>query len=236
MYENKWRSNTPLKELPLDEKQLASHFIFEVRKKGGEEIPPNTLHHIVSGIQRHLRTTVKASIDLFKDAEFADFTVCLDSEMKRLQRKGLGSKSKKAEPLTEDEEELLWKKGLLGKHSPQALVDTMLFMNGVYFALRSGQEHRQLRADPCQISLHERPVECSFLEYREDISKNRTGGLKGRNLKPKVVQRHSNSSNPDRCFVHLFKLYQSLCPPDRPKNAFYLQPVQNPTPCCWFSN
>ena len=221
MYENKWRSNTPLKELPLDEKQLASHFIFEVRKKGGEEIPPNTLHHIVSGIQRHLRTTVKASIDLFKDAEFADFTVCLDSEMKRLQRKGLGSKSKKAEPLTEDEEELLWKKGLLGKHSPQALVDTMLFMNGVYFALRSGQEHRQLRADPCQISLHERPVECSFLEYREDISKNRTGGLKGRNLKPKVVQRHSNSCNPDKCFVHLFKLYQSLCPPDRPKNAFY---------------
>jgi len=29
----------------------------------------------------------------------------------------------------------------------------MLFMNGLYFALRSGDEHRQLRFDPCQIQL-----------------------------------------------------------------------------------
>jgi len=33
---------------------LLSHFVLEVRKKNGEEFPPNSLHHIVSGIQRHL--------------------------------------------------------------------------------------------------------------------------------------------------------------------------------------
>ena len=26
-----------------------------------------------------------------------------------------------------------------------------------------------------------------------------------------------------------------MCPPNRPKNAFYLQPLQNPTPTCWFT-
>ena len=68
--------------------------------------------------------------------------------MKRLQRKGLGSHKRQAEPLSIEEEELLWAKGLLGSTTPQVLVDTMLFMNGLYFALRSGDEHQQLRFEP----------------------------------------------------------------------------------------
>ena len=77
----------------------------------------------------------RTSIDIFKDSEFADFRVCLDAEMKRLQRAGLGSKTGKAEPLTE--------KGLLGKSNLQALVDTILVMNGIYL---SGIKHQQLRS------------------------------------------------------------------------------------------
>ena len=40
--------------LPDLEKRLCN-FIFEVRKKNGDEFPPKTLHHLISGIQRHLR-------------------------------------------------------------------------------------------------------------------------------------------------------------------------------------
>ena len=36
-------------------------------------------------------------------------------------------------------------------------------------------------------------------------------------MKPKVVQHYDNPSNPDRCFVRLFKLYQSVLPKDTPK-------------------
>ena len=73
-------------------------------------------------------------------------------------------------------------------HNPQALLDTMLFMNGMYFALRSGAEHRQLRYHPCQIELVERQGERShmYLRYTEDISKNKPGGLKGQKQSPKL--------------------------------------------------
>ena len=226
----------PLEELNSSElASKLSSFIFEVRKKDGSEFLPDSLHHIVSGIQRFVRCNGKPGIDIYKDAEFADFRSCLDSEMKRLQRSGLGSRKRKAEPLSLEEEELFWRKRLLGDVNPQALVDTMVVMNGIYFALRSGSEHRQLRSDPCQIKLVEKPGHRSYLEYAEDISKNRQGGLKGRKLKPKVVHHYDNTDNPDRCFVRLFKRYQQLLPPDRPKNVFYFKPLQNPTADTWFS-
>ena len=107
--------------------------------------------------------------------------------MKCLQGKGIGSRKRQAEPLTEEEEETLWSKGVLGDHSPEALLKTMIFMNGLYFALRSGKEHRDLRFNESQISLIQRDGEHSFLEYVEDRSKNRPGGLKGRNISQKVI-------------------------------------------------
>ena len=48
-----------------------------------------------------------------------------------------------------------------------------MFVNGLYFALRSGEEHRQLRHDPCQ-----KPGERAYLIYKENISKNHPGWLK----------------------------------------------------------
>ena len=211
-------------------------FILEVRKKNGSEFPANSVHHICCGLMRHLRWNGQATIDFFKDEQFVNFRASLDSEMKRLQSNGTGLKKRQAEVLTEDEEDLLWKKGLLGDKTPQALLNTIIFYNGLYFALRSGKEHRQLRSDPCQIEVIERPGERSYLKYCEDISKNRPGGLKGRKIQPKTVLHHSNAENPERCFVRLFKQYVVLCPETKPANAFYMQPAANPSEKCWFSN
>lgn len=53
-------------------------------------------------------------------------------------------------------------------------------MNGLYFALRGGTEHRNLRHKPSQIQLIEKVGERPYLMYTEDVSKNHPGGLKGR--------------------------------------------------------
>jgi hypothetical protein len=68
----------------------------------------------------------------------------------------------------------------------------------------------------------------------EDMSKTNQAGLKQRKLIPKEVVHHQNESNPLRCLVRLFKLYNSLCPADRPHHAFYLAPLVRRTETCWF--
>ena len=108
-----------------------TRFVLEVRKKNGDLYPPNTLHHIVAGLQRHLRWSGRP-IDLFKD-----FQSALDAELKRIAGKGIGAKKRQAEVITEEEEQRLWEKGLLGEDTPQQLLDTIIFYNGLYFALLS---------------------------------------------------------------------------------------------------
>ena len=123
--------------LEMNEESLShwlTRFVLEVRKMDGTEYPPNTLHHIVCGIMRHLRNE-NYTVDIFKDKEFSQFRSSLDAEMKRLQSKGIGSVHKQAEPFTKEEEELLWENKILGDHSPEALLNTMIYMNGLYFAL-----------------------------------------------------------------------------------------------------
>ena len=77
---------------------LANHisrFNLEVRKKDGTEFPPESLHHLVCGIQRHLRFHGNPAVDFFKDAPFAEFRMTLDTEMKRLQSCGLGQSERR---------------------------------------------------------------------------------------------------------------------------------------------
>ena len=57
--------------------------------------------------------------------------------------------------------------GVLRAHNLQALPNTMIYMNSLYFALRSGDEHHQLRYNPCQIQLVECPGERPYFEYTE---------------------------------------------------------------------
>ena len=114
---------------------------------------------------RFLRQNGRPEIDFFKNDSFLEYRTSLDAEMKRLQSTGLGSKRKQAEPLTLAEEEQLWRKNILGDHGPQALLNSVIYMVGLYFAVRSGDEHRQLRYSPCQIQLIKKPGERPYLLY-----------------------------------------------------------------------
>ena len=167
------------------------------------------------GLLRQLRAAGRAEVNIFEQAEFHMFRTTLDSEMKRLIISSTGQyiHKRQAEPITvEDESEL----GLLGTTSPTVLLHTLVYMVGLYFALRSGSEHRRLRHTPAQIQLIEKSHSRPYLIYQEDISKTNQGGLHSRTKQPMKVVHYANTTNPDRCFIHIYKTYMSKCPSDRP--------------------
>ena len=53
----------------------------------------------------------------------------LDAEMKRLHGLGLGTSSKQAEPITPDEEALLWTSQQFGTHCVMVLINTVYYYN-----------------------------------------------------------------------------------------------------------
>ena len=69
---------------------------------------------------------------------FATFRKVLDPEMKDATKCQMDSR----EEITEDEEGILWEKGLLGGHSAESLMYTMYFYNGKLFGLRAC-EHKK---------------------------------------------------------------------------------------------
>jgi len=108
---------------------------------------------------------------------------------------------------------------------------TLLFYSWAVFGLdiisllRSGMEHCCLRFNPSQSTLVENKGTCSYLEYKEDVSKTNQGGLKYRKMEPKEAIQYANIDNPDRCIARLYKLYKEKCPPDLLNYSFYLQPI-----------
>ena len=214
--------------------QWLCKFILEVRRKDGKEYPPITLYQIACGILRHVRKYAP-SVNFFANPEFAQFKLVLDGEMKKLRAKGLGTSVKRAEPIRREEEDALWENGVLGKGSPQALLDTMVYMCGMFFALRSGKEHRDLQFNQLKLTKKD-GIKC--LRYTENVSKNNPGGLKQRKLEPKIVEHYENLENPDRCFIKLYECYLMHCPieSERKKLSFYLTPLKKPKTNVWYSS
>ena len=101
-------------------------FVVETRKDKGEHYLPDNQHQICCGLQQALRAAGNADINLFDGKEFAPFRDLLDGELKSLNGTGKYIYKKRAEIITVEMEDILWERGLLGDHSPQVLVGTMV--------------------------------------------------------------------------------------------------------------
>ena len=51
-------------------------------------------------------------------------------------------------------------------------------------------------------------------------------------MQPKAVYHHANVDQPERCFVRLYKQYNSQCP----DHTYYLRPLPKPERECWFTD
>ncbi|KAK6175979.1 hypothetical protein SNE40_014351 [Patella caerulea] len=220
---------------PAELNIVLKHFLFEAKKCDGGDYPSSTLYDIVAAVQSYIRYTGK-SVNIFEDDDFEQTRKALDTCMKEKAAMGLGiSNRQSAEIITLEEEENLWKRGVLGSDTPAVLLDTIFYLTGLHFSLRGGQEHRSLRLfdNPQITGPHMDSNEKRFLLYKEEVSKTNSGGLKSRKSGPKIVRAYENPDQ-ERCYVHLFEKYKSLCDTSSTK-AFYFTPLKIRRPNQWFS-
>ena len=73
----------------------------------------------------------------------------------------------------------------LGEENGKQLVETLVYLFGLHFALRGGKEQRHLRSVNPQVVLKYDEKGKKYLEYTEDVSKTNAGGLNQRKTQPK---------------------------------------------------
>lgn len=201
---------TPLENMSADElNESISYFVFEVKKQDGTEYPANSLHSLVSSSQRYLKTQCGKNFRFFNDDFFSKLRTSLDTVMKERSAAGIDVESERAEVISLDEENRLWAKNILGEDSGTQLVETLVYLFGLHFALRGGKEHRRLRCVNPQIVLKYDDKGKNYLEYTEGISKTNAGGLNNRKTRGKITRAHENA-DPSQCIVRLYEKYCSL--------------------------
>ena len=123
--------NIPVPEL----NELLSEFILTVRTKEGKEYEPTSLRGMIASFERFLRRkNYEASI--IKDLAFEKTRKSLKSKQKQLKKQGRGNKPNASVPLTDEEKQVLYDKGLLGISSPEALLNSIWLNNTIHFGLR----------------------------------------------------------------------------------------------------
>ena len=99
----------------------------------------DSLYQLCCGLLRSLREANRTEVNILEDPEFTEFRGVLDGQMKKQNATGRYIEKRKASVISIQMKERLWEKGLLGDHSPRALVDTLVYLNGLYSSL-SGVE------------------------------------------------------------------------------------------------
>ena len=215
-------------------------FVAEVTKQDGSEYPGKTLYHLVISVQKYLNQE-GLEWKLVESKQFLQLRNVLDNTMKDRASRNIGTSVKKAEYMSLEFEDSLWKKGVLGVDKPDKLRNTVCFLLGMNLGLRAGDEHYDLRRDtlekPSQLQFKVDTNGIKCLVYKEDlVTKTNDGGLKHMRKQRKVVWVHP-SENINRDPVRLVEKYISLCPPISVKTKkfnFYLRSLEKPTPTRWY--
>ncbi len=97
---------------------------------------------MLGALDRHFREN-GAKFSILRDREFDRSRKLLNGKAIEVREVGLGKRKKRADALSEDDE-LLWRRGVLGDENPTILNHTIWFLLSQQFGTRGIQEHTQM--------------------------------------------------------------------------------------------
>ncbi|ESN94565.1 hypothetical protein HELRODRAFT_107834 [Helobdella robusta] len=221
----------PLK-LSYEELNAAlSMFVRDVRKPTGEKYAPDSIYYMCLGLQYYLRENGRQD-NIFFDVPYQKFTDVLNELMSAFELR-LNTENMLICRVIEDH---LWESKQLGCHTPQTLLNTLIYFNTKHFLLDSVDAHMNL----------------SFAAIERGSDKTTDGqivkkitlkqAVSFRELKTLPEQEYTQHELPDdpaRCPVKLFDFYLSRCPEviRQHSRLFYLTPELSSRPenPIWFS-
>lgn len=207
-------------------------FVKEAKKQNGEPYAADSVLYLTYGIQEYLFENGRAD-SIFTDQYYEPFTSALHEVVQnfKLPTNELGYY------VTRIEEEHLWEARQLGVHSPQVLLNTLLYYNTKYFMLRTAEDHQRLFFTDISKhwkSLHDEKEgqKCVTLQYCPQAKKG------SKHEEKKSYEQRENNERPLRCPVKLYEFYVSKCPSNNEDKVFYLTPEHSckPNSPIWYNN
>ena len=111
--------------------------MLEIRKDNGEEYTPRSMTQILSGLQRYINSKRQPNNQVKlcdpSSHQFRELHSVLDRLFRELHCKGIGAVRWQSDIITITEELSLWDSGVLGTHSPSALLNNVFFLQWFEF-------------------------------------------------------------------------------------------------------
>ncbi|XP_065918766.1 uncharacterized protein KIAA1958-like [Dysidea avara] len=216
---------TDISQIPRDKlDETLQKFYAELVKQNGQEYEPKSLKVMLASLNRHIKE--KCGYSILSDDDFILSRKVLNGKAK-LQQRGKGKRPNKADPITSEEEDILWET-VLGKMNPVSLNYTMFFLISQHFGTRGRQEHHQIRIEDLHISrAHGIDGKINVIKWMEGPTKTRQGGL---NKKPRMITQKFFRIDGKKCPVAAYELMISKRPLDlKSHGPLYLTPIRNET-------
>lgn len=220
--------------------QWLSLFVVEACGRDGKPYTPLSLQGLLFGLLRYMRQQDPNAPNFMdkKDRRFRELHSVIEKTFAHLEEEGVNI-LKKYTPLvtdvTPDQENHLWKLGVLGTDSPLKLIRTVYFKMSSVFHINGALKHRHLKP-----SILRRDVNPDRYTYvvAEGRSKTNPVGCKSNKFLKFYPIYYASSSKGERCLVYLLDLYLAKLPSYAfEKDVFYLRPkIATPKlkDCPWY--
>ncbi|XP_039916888.1 activating transcription factor 7-interacting protein 1 isoform X1 [Hirundo rustica] len=202
--------------VPVSElNDILREFYYTIRNHDGNTYSVASYKSMRAGLNRHLKMPpYNRQICLMKDKEFASANMVFVSVLKMLRMQGK-DETHHHPPIAAEDLHKIKQSGVLGLHSPLALVNKVWFDLQLHFAKRGREILRDLAPDAFVVEKDKNGRRYAMFRYPG----------KGKNGEdPHKMGKMYDMPGDPNCPVFSLELYLSKLPPEPP--AFYLHPLK----------